>query len=64
MYFLASRPRSVPPETLARKMSPVEIFGTPKCSAMNSAWVPLPAPGGPTSTNLTWIGSFSLGPRA
>ena len=27
MYFLASLPSSVPPETLARKMSPVEIFG-------------------------------------
>src|SRR5690348_11787792 len=52
MYFLACRPSSVPPETLARKMSPVEIFGIAKCSAMNSAWVPLPAPGGPTRTNL------------
>jgi len=27
MYFLASLPRSVPPDTFARKMSPVEIFG-------------------------------------
>src|SRR5688500_9542287 len=32
-------------------MSPVEIFGTARCAAMNSAWVPLPAPGGPTSTS-------------
>ena len=31
MYFLAVRPSSVPPETLARKMSPVEILGMPKC---------------------------------
>src|SRR6266496_100632 len=58
MYFLASLPRSLPPDTLARKMSPVEIFGTSKCSAMNSAWVPLPAPGGPTSTSRTWPASF------
>ena len=41
----------VPSLTLARKMSPVEIFGTAKCDAMNCAWVPLPAPGGPTSTS-------------
>src|SRR5690554_2078180 len=34
-------------------MSPVEIFGTARCAAMNSACVPLPAPGGPTRTNLT-----------
>ena len=37
MYFLAVWPSSVPPETLARKMSPVEILGMSKCSAMNSA---------------------------
>src|SRR5882757_311066 len=53
MYFLASLPRSLPPDTFARKMSPVEIFGMLKFSAMNSAWVPLPAPGGPTRTSLT-----------
>src|SRR5262249_19712051 len=58
MYFFAIRPRSVPPDTLARKMSPVEIFGILKCSAMNSAWVPLPAPGGPTSTSLMRLASF------
>jgi hypothetical protein len=34
----------VPPETLALKMSPVEICGTEKRSAMKPAWVPLPAP--------------------
>src|SRR5688572_25399302 len=33
-------------------MSPVEILGTARCAAMNSACVPLPAPGGPTNTNL------------
>src|SRR3712207_531410 len=37
-------------------MSPVEILGTARWAAMNSAWVPLPAPGGPTSTSL--IGSL------
>src|SRR3954469_15321482 len=47
MYRLASIPSSVPWETLARKMSPVEIAGISKWSAMNLAWVPLPAPGGP-----------------
>src|SRR3954452_17805574 len=47
MYFLASTPSGVPWDTLARKMSPVEIAGILKCSAMNFAWVPLPAPGGP-----------------
>src|SRR5215475_7719195 len=52
MYRLASFPSGVPCWTLARKMSPVEIFGTDRCEAMNSACVPLPAPGGPTSTSL------------
>src|SRR4051812_15921052 len=33
-------------------MSPVEILGTARCAAMNSACVPLPAPGGPTRTSL------------
>src|SRR3954471_24167549 len=47
MNRLAWTPRGVPSETLARKMSPVEIAGILKCSAMNLAWVPLPAPGGP-----------------
>ena len=47
MYRLASMPSAVPLETLARKMSPVEIAGMPKCSATNFAWVPFPAPGGP-----------------
>src|SRR5690349_11179109 len=52
MKRCASLPRGVPWETLARKMSPVEIAGIPKCSATNLAWVPLPAPGGPISTSL------------
>src|SRR5580765_9066987 len=32
---------------LARKMSPVEIAGMPRRTAIRAAWVPLPAPGGP-----------------
>ena len=47
MYFLASSRASVPSLTLARKMSPVEIFGIAKCDAMNCACVPFPRPGGP-----------------
>ncbi len=35
MYLRASRPSSVPSLTLARKISPVEIFGIAKCEAMN-----------------------------
>src|SRR3954453_13578312 len=52
MYCLAFTPRSVPSETLNRKMSPVEIAGTPKRSATTLAWVPLPAPGGPIRMSL------------
>ena len=47
MNRLASTPSSVPSDTLARKMSPVEIAGMPKWSATTWAWVPFPAPGGP-----------------
>src|SRR5690348_14566347 len=52
MYFFASRPSGVPCETLARKMSPVEIAGTPNRPATNLAWVPFPAPGGPIRMSL------------
>src|SRR3954464_13250456 len=52
MNFFACCPSSVPWLTLARKMSPVEILGTPRCAEMNWAWVPFPAPGGPTRTSL------------
>src|SRR3954453_15317178 len=52
MNFFASWPSSVPWLTLARKMSPVEIFGTPRWAEMNWACVPFPAPGGPTRTSL------------
>ena len=53
MNALACRPSGVPWLTLARKMSPVLICGTRRCSAMYWAWVPLPAPGGPTRTRRT-----------
>ena len=48
MTFLASMPSGVPAFTAARSMSPVEICGMPKCWVRNAAWVPLPAPGGPS----------------
>ena len=47
MISFAWRPSSEPSFTAARSMSPVEICGMPKCSMMNWAWVPLPAPGAP-----------------
>src|SRR3954469_1487980 len=50
MNFFACWPSSVPWLTLAPKMSPVEIFGIPRCAEMNWACVPFPAPGGPTRT--------------
>src|SRR3954453_430469 len=52
MNFFACWPSSVPWLTLARKMSPVEILGIPRCAEMNWAWVPFPAPGGLTRTSL------------
>src|SRR3954447_26891979 len=61
MNCLAWTPRGVPLETLARKMSPVEIAGILKCSAMNLAWDPLPAPGGPMISSST---ECSLGSSA
>src|SRR4051795_3584686 len=50
MNFFACCPSSVPWLPLARKMSPVEILGIPRCAEMNWACVPFPAPGGPTRT--------------
>src|SRR2546422_11170524 len=52
MYAFAFFPRSVPCATLCRKMSPVEMCGTPRYAASFAAWVPLPAPGGPSRTSL------------
>src|SRR6476469_9247016 len=52
MYSWAFLPSSVPWDTFARKMSPVEMAGMPKWSATCLAWVPLPAPGGPIRMSL------------
>src|SRR5882724_10152921 len=48
MTLFALRPSSVPSLTWARRMSPVEMCGSWKSSRSRSAWVPLPAPGGPS----------------
>src|SRR6476469_11033879 len=52
MYSWVFLPSSVPWDTFARKMSPVEIAGMPKWSATTLAWVPFPAPGGPIRMSL------------
>src|SRR2546428_472509 len=52
MYAFAFFPRSVPCATLCRKKLPVEMCGTPRYAASFAAWVPLPAPGGPSKTSL------------
>src|SRR6185295_7909325 len=44
------RPSGLPCATASRSMSPVEIAGTPRREASTTACVPLPAPGGPSST--------------
>ena len=48
MIALALRPTGVPAATAARSMSPVESCGMPSRSTRRTAWVPLPAPGGPS----------------
>ncbi len=48
MYAVPPRPSSVPSATCARSMSPVEMCGRTKSACRRSAWVPLPAPGGPS----------------
>src|ERR1700712_1616198 len=48
MCALAWRPSSVPSLTAARRMLPVAKYGRPKSCVIRSAWVPWPAPGGPT----------------
>ena len=48
MTCFAAMPSGEPALTAARSMSPVEICGMPYASVMNAAWVPLPAPGGPS----------------
>ena len=55
MYFLASRPIWVWFLTAERRMSPVEMWGIPYSATMRPAWVPLPAPGGPSRMRLNWL---------
>src|SRR3954454_18675725 len=44
---------SAPGCRLARNRSPLEMCGTSRRSARRTAWVPLPAPGGPTRRRRT-----------
>src|SRR5437762_5297829 len=52
MYAFASSPRFVPSRRAARRTSPVAILGSPRRADSRSACVPLPAPGGPSSTMI------------
>ena len=59
-----SRRARCPRRRPARRMLPVAMYGRLKSSVMRSAWVPLPAPGGPTRMRLssaTGIGSYAVG---
>src|ERR1051325_9667492 len=56
MYSLALVPSSVPLLRCARSRSPLAMWGMPYFEAMRRAWVPLPAPTGPSrmrSSGLT-----------
>ena len=53
MYVFAKTPNSVSPLIFARKISPVEMCGTPTSAAKTAACVPFPAPGGPMKTMRT-----------
>src|SRR5450631_1794483 len=57
MTFFAAIPSGVPALTAERSISPVEICGMPYASLTKAAWVPLPAPGGPS--NMSRIGCKS-----
>src|SRR4029450_3474032 len=50
MYSSPALPSSVPLATSSRSRSPVAILARSKWSAIRVAWVPLPAPGGPTTS--------------
>src|SRR5262249_35834296 len=51
--FLASSPSGVRFAIASRSMSPVEIKAHPRSLASRRPWVPLPTPGGPSSTTCT-----------
>src|SRR4051794_1810728 len=53
MYSFACLPRSVCSLTALRSMSPVATYARGKSSWRRSAWVPLPAPGGPSRMRLS-----------
>src|SRR3954464_639103 len=53
MYSLACLPRSVCSLTAWRSMSPVATYASEKSSWRRSAWVPFPAPGGPSRMRLS-----------
>src|SRR3954451_10459359 len=53
MYSFACLPRSVWFLTAWRSMSPVATYASGKSSWRRSAWVPLPAPGGPSRMRLS-----------
>ena len=48
-YAWATSPSGVPSATLARRRSPVARCTSWNRAAIRSAWVPLPAPGGPSN---------------
>src|SRR3989337_4541552 len=52
MYEFASLPSSVPALASDRNMSPVARCLSQSDSASSTAWVPLPAPGAPSSTMI------------
>ena len=51
---------TVPSLISRRSMSPVEMWAMPKYSHIFSAWVPLPAPGGPKNTSFMDVYPFSI----
>ena len=55
MIASAWHPSSVLASTASRRISPVEICGTPRLFASRLACVPLPAPGGPSMTMFNAI---------
>src|SRR3972149_986461 len=50
IYSEACLPSTLCSATALRRISPVEICGAANFSSSNFAWVPLPAPGGPSNT--------------
>ena len=52
MIVLARRPTAVSAATASRSMSPVDRCEIPYLALIRSAWVPFPAPGGPSKTSF------------